>query len=47
MPEKFDWRTFGFVTPVKREGKCGASYIFAALGAIESRLMIKVNRTLS
>lgn len=26
--------------------KCGASYIFAATGAIESRLMIKLNKTL-
>lgn len=27
--------------------KCGASYIFAAIGAIESRLMIKLNKTLN
>jgi hypothetical protein len=28
-------------------GKCGASYIFAAVGAIESRIMIKLNKTVN
>ena len=45
LPEKHDWRTYGFVSGVKRMGKCGASYIFAAVGAIESRIMIKLNKT--
>jgi C1A family cysteine protease len=47
IPAQYDWTTYGFVTPVKREGQCGASYIFASLSAIESRLMIKMNKTLS
>jgi C1A family cysteine protease len=38
---------YGFVSPVKRMGKCGASYIFAAVGAIESRIMIKLNKTVN
>jgi hypothetical protein len=35
------------VSSVKREGMCGASYIFAAVGAIESRLMIKMNKSMN
>ena len=47
LPEKFDWRSYGFVSPVKRMGKCGASYIFSAVGAMESRMMIKLNKTVN
>ena len=28
-------------------GKCGASYIFAVVGAIESSIMIKLNKTVN
>ena len=28
-------------------GRCGASYIFAAVGAMESRIMIKLNKTVN
>jgi C1A family cysteine protease len=47
LPEKFDWWSYGFVSPVKRMGKCGASYIFSAVGAMESRMMIKLNKTVN
>ena len=28
-------------------GRCGVSYIFAAVGAIESSIMIKLNKTVN
>jgi uncharacterized repeat protein (TIGR01451 family) len=40
LPASFDWRDTGKVTPVKDQGTCGACYAFAALGNIESKLLI-------
>jgi C1A family cysteine protease len=40
LPKSIDWRSRNVVTKVKNQGKCGNSYIFATIGAIESNLAI-------
>ncbi|XP_053398869.1 cathepsin K-like [Mercenaria mercenaria] len=34
-PSEFDWRTHGYVSPVKSQGRCGAASIFASVGSLE------------
>ena len=43
-PEKFNWADKGYVTPVRNQAQCGSCYIFAAIGAMESQYMIRVEK---
>ncbi|ELP93317.1 cysteine proteinase 1 precursor, putative [Entamoeba invadens IP1] len=40
IPDSLDWRTYGYVTPVKDQGSCGSCYIFGAVATVESRLLM-------
>ena len=44
LPTRFDWRGYGKVTPVKDQGRCGASPFFAALAQFESKLRVDGDR---
>jgi len=44
LPAAFNWRDQGMVTRVKNQLLCGNCYVFAALGMLESRLMIACDK---
>jgi hypothetical protein len=40
LPSSLDWRPLGGCTPIRNQGGCGSCWGFAAVGAMESYLMI-------
>ena len=46
IPTSYDYRTYGWVTPVKNQGQCGSCWAFAALAGMESNVLAYTGSTL-
>jgi C1A family cysteine protease len=47
LPTRLDWRDFegdNYVTPARAQGNCGSCWAFAAVGALESYVMLRTHQ---